>query len=500
METKLVFRGGIDLELTPLTNKGGWSNGNLVRFRSGQPEKRLGWVAVSDPLDGVCRGLHFWSDLTGLTYTAAGTTTNLFLIGQPNLDITPFGYVPGPVSSGAMPFSLRIWSLDNFGQDLIAIPSGGPVYLWVPPDTATRAAAIIAAPAKSQGGFVASQLQIIMAYGCTPLLGGNQDPMLVRWCDQGNFNDWTASTTNQAGSYRLPRGNRIVGGMQTTTVGLLWTDFSLYAASYIGFPLVFSFTEIGENNGLIAQMAKAMAGTVPYWMSDHGFFRMGGGAAEQIPCSVWDFVFKDLDEHNQDKCIAALDYHYSEIMFFFPSDSGGTGEIDSYVSLNIAENLWDCGRLIRTGWTDSNRPGHPLGVDEAGIVMEHDTSVDANGAPMTGVFVQSGFVDVEDGGAISLINRVIPDFLWQPGSAPDASLDISFLFRNYPGETPTTAGPFTITQQTQFVTLTSLLADGVTPAVGVRAREIAIRISSDGLGVFWRCGTNRVRGQPDGRL
>src|SRR5260221_1225436 len=130
-----------------------------------------------------------------------------------------------------------------------------------------------------------------------------------------------------------------------------------------------------------------------------------------MPCTVWDFVFKDLDIPNQDKCFAAMDYQYSEVFFFFPSASGGSGEIDSYAKYNIAEALWDCGHLVRTAWIDTNRPGPPLGVDVTGLVQQHDTGVDANRAAMTGVFIQSGFVDVDDGGAQMLINRFIPDFI-----------------------------------------------------------------------------------------
>lgn len=500
-ETKLSFRGGIEFDLSALTNKGGWSSSNLIRWRRGMVEKIGGWKAVSSQLPGTCRTLHFWSDLTGQTWLAAGTTSNLELVGAVNnIDITPVGYAVGQVSSGGVPFALRIWSLDNFGQNLIAIPSGGSIYVWTPPFTGVRAGLIGPAPRVNQGGFVAADLQIVIAYGCGPLaVPGAGDPMMVRWCDQSDYQVWLASTTNQAGSFRLSRGNRIVGGLQSANAGLLWTDFSLWAMQYIGYPLVFSFREIGENCGLIAQKAAVAAGSIAYWMSDHGFFRIAGGGVEQIPCTVWDFVYKDLDQTNQDKCVAALNFHFSEVWFFFPSLSGGTGEIDSYVKYNMAENLWDCGRLVRTAWTDANRPGAPLGVDGGGLVQQHDVTTDANGAAMTGVFVQSGFVDLGDGGEIILANRVIPDFVWT-GSGQNPSLSLTFLIRNFPGDTPTTMGPFTVTPTTEFITLTSLLQDGKTPAVGIRGREIAVRISSDGLGVFWRNGTNRVRSHPDGRL
>lgn len=604
-EIKLVFHGGVDLELSKLTNKSGWSASNLIRFREGMPEKIGGWTAVSQALIGLCRALHFWSDLTGVTRLAVGTTTSLLLAPggsqlpfSQNIDITPAGFVPGLASSGAKPFGLLIWSLDNFGQNLIAIPSGGPIYVWAPPTTSAVAEKVTQGPASNQGGFVAADLQMLIAYGCSAVSGGGDiaaaqiptsgtdltltsasvtitptgvvvltfgqetavralfvtgtddagntvsenlavpanvpgtvksvqkfhtitkatpsgggwsasaklgidtivvDPMIVRWCDQSDYTVWIATTTNQAGSFRLPRGNRIIAGIQGPSVGFIWTDFSLWSMQYIGFPLVFSFRELGENCGLIAQKAFAIVGSAVYWMSDHGFFRVAGGGVEQIPCTVWDFVFKDIDEKNQDKCFCALNYHFSEIGFFFPSISGATGEIDSYVKFNTTENLWDCGRLVRTAWIDSNRPGPPLGVDHDGIIQQHDTSVDANGKPMTGVFVQSGFTDLSDGNQIMLANRLIPDFVWGESDA-NAEIEISFLYRNFPGDTVSIAGPFIVTQQTEFATLTSLLADGQTPAIGIRAREVAIKIASNKLGVFWRNGTNRVRTQADGKL
>lgn len=501
METRLEFKPGINLELSQSANRGGWSLSNLIRWRWGKPEKMAGWQRVSGQvLTGICRALHYWSDLTGEQWLAAGTNSKLFVEQAGAIrDITPLGFVPGAASSSsAKPFSLLIWSLDNFGQNLIAIPSGQSLYVWVPANTA--AAVVPTAPAVMQGGFVMMQQQIIMAYGCTPVTGGLADPMLVRWCDQSDYTDWVASTTNQAGSYRLPIGNRIVSGIQTPIASFLFTDFDVWSVVYIGFPLVVAFTEVGENCGLIGQKAVTSAGTVPYWMSDHGFFRMQSSGAEQIPCPVWDYVYKDLDQANQDKCVAALDYHFSEVWFFFPSISSGTGEIDKYVKFNIQEGEWDVGVLGRTAWTDANRPGPPLTVDLNGLIQQQDVGFDADGTPMTGVYILSGYVDLEDGAEMILVNRLIPDFVWD---GPTPVVNVELYFRRYPGDPPTIAGPFAVGPTTTNITITvPVTPPGLTdsvPAMGVRAREVAVRLSSDAAGTFWRMGGPRLRQQPDGR-
>lgn len=287
--------------------------------------------------------------------------------------------------------------------------------------------------------------------------------------------------------------------MQIPLTVFIFTDLDVWSMRYIGFPLIYGFSQIASNCGLIAQGAAVILGSVPYWMSDHGFYRMGSGGAEQIPCSVWDVVYKDLDAVNQDKCIAASDSDYSEVFFFYPSLSGGTGEIDSYVKFNIAENIWDYGRLARTAWTDQNKPsngvaGTPFGADLNGLIQQHDLGFDDDGAAMTGIFIRSGYLDMQDGGQQMVANRLIPDFLWD-GDNP--TISVRFLFRNFPGDTPTVAGPFTITPATNFVTVGTLVPF---PTIGVRAREVAIEIDCEALGAWFRHGVSRLRTAPDGSL
>jgi hypothetical protein len=343
--------------------------------------------------------------------------------------------------------------------------------------------------------------QILMAYGSSPD-GGMIDPLLVRWCDQSDFTDWQPTATNQAGSFRLSRGNRIVGGVQAPVGALLWTDIDVWNVTYIGFPLVFGFLQIGSNCGLIAQKALTVLGSIPYWMSDHGFFQLTQAGAAQIPCSVWDKVFLDLDEANSDKCIAGSDYHFSEVWFFYPSKSGGSGEIDSYVKYNVAENEWDYGQatpeqanaMARTAWTDQNKNNFPYSVDLAGILQNQDQTLDANSQPMTGVMAQSGYMDISDGGEMMAVSRYIPDFRWE-GANP--SLQLTLLFRRWSGDgnndsdadnPPSIQGPFTVTPKTRYITFT------------VRGREVAELITCDAADTWFRRGIPRIMAEADGEF
>lgn len=509
-ELRLQFRPGINVEATETANRGGWSKSNLIRWRSSFPEKIGGWRRICDTkLTGVCRTLHWWLDLTGLAWLSCGTNRQLALIQHGVLyDITPADLGAGLASSTpGMPNTLRIWSLDNFGENLLAVPSGGRLYNWLPKISPGVGKAVIVgnAPVYNQGGLVSMPQRIVILFGSSIDGGTKIDPLLLRWSDVSDYSVWTATTANQAGSFRLPRGSRIIGAIQFPLTTLVWTNLDLWSMTYIGFPLVFSTTQVGALCGLIAQNAACSVGSIAYWMSDHGFFRFAlGGAPEQMECSVWDVVFKDLDFDNQDKIIAASNYNFSEVAWYYPSLSGGTGEIDSYVKVNILEGGWDYGKLARTAWTDQNAAADRLsdgqfGADLNGFIQQHEIGYDADGEIMQGVMLQSGYIDMEDGSAIQVANRFMPDFLMS-GNNPE--ITISLLFRNFPNETPTVAGPFRILSTTEFVSVGTYLDPpaNTLPVLGIRAREVALRIECNDRGAFFRVGTPRLRIQKDGSL
>ncbi len=515
MMKRLKYAPGVNTELSASANPMGWSTSSGIRFRFGMPEVVLGWTeAIATTITGTARAIYYYADLSGSTFYVIGSNQKLYILPVTNTppftfgaltDITPIGFLPGQVSSGGG-VSLLIWSLDNFGGTLISCPSRQGIYTWV--SGQPQALPIITAPGSNQGLIVVDQAQIIMAYGCGPIgMIGTVDPLLVRWCDASDYTSWTASTTNQAGSYRLPRGTRIVGGLQVPGMALLWTDQSVWMAQYIGFPLVFSFQVAGTMCGLIAQKALVTMGPSVYWMSDHGFFRISNGNVEQIPCPVWDVVFKNIDTNNADKCLAGTDYHYSEVWFFYPSLNGNTGESDSYVKLNVQEGVWDYGpatpgvanQLARTAWLDLNERLPPLTVDLTGLLQLQDTGFTANGAAQIAT-IQSGFMDIVEGGDLMSVDQLIPDFLWD---GPNPSLTITMYFRKWPGDTPTAMGPFTITPTTEYISLRSaqIITIGgttITAYPAVRAREVAIKLSV--VSGWFRMGNLRLRAADTGKV
>ncbi len=516
---RLAYKPGQDTTLSFSAARDRWVGAALGRWREGMPETMTGWVGICrQPTTGIARGLHYWSDLTGAKRFGIGTNSRLYVLPSPNpgavaetlTEITPNGFAAGAISSPVgSPFTLLIWSLDNFGQNLIACPSGGTIYSWVPALAGT-AQPLVGAPAVNQGCFVESQRQIIVAYGCTPVIGGGADPMQIRWCNQSDPNTWIAAPSNQAGSFRLPTGNRIIGAISMPNVSLIWTDQDLWSMSYIGLPEVYSFTTIGKQCGLIAQKACVVMGGMPFWMGQHGFFTLGGSGPTPLPCPVWDNVFKDLDTNNQDKCFAATNYHYNEVYFFYPSLSGGTGEIDSFVKLNIQTGEWDfsgnggVGKpnvMARTCWTDLNVPGDPISTDLNGKLVQSEQGYTQDGAGFVPASFQTGFQDIADGGRIWAVDQFIPDFIW---SGPAPSLNLTILFRHYSGDTITAMGPFTVTPITQKIKLRlpeqRTYGDSktnYTTWAAPRAREIAFKVDNATAG-FWRWGAPRIKAFPAG--
>lgn len=387
----------------------------------------------------------------------------------------------------------RIWTLDNFGELLLAQVLNGGLYVWTPTPALGNVATLVAtAPDNNIGMFVAMPQAQAIIYGAE--VTGSQDALLIRWSDTGDYTDYVPTVSNQAGSYRLSRGSRIVGGFQAAQTALIWTDEDLWSMIYQGPPFIYSINTVGLNCGLIAQNAAAVLAANIYWMSLKGFFALRGGSVSPMPCSVWDQVFQDLDTANQDKCIAGANTPFNEVFFFYPSLSGGTGEIDSYVkvcleaassiSASYAQSpLWDYGSLVRTAWIDQNQFGMPLGVDDDGLIQQHEMGYTNNGVPMDNVFALSGYADIADGEMVPFVDRIIPDFRFYDASA-SAQYEIYTL--QYPFSDPAVHGPYSIDTTTQFISMRA------------RARQVAFRVDFDGQS-FVRLGANRYRIAPSGR-
>lgn len=373
----------------------------------------------------------------------------------------------------------RTWSLDHFGQDLIASPDMGAIYHWSPPTIAPAVVVDASAPTMNRVVLSVAQVQIIVACGSS--VGSDHFPTLIRWCDSGDFTDWVATTTNQAGSFQLPTGSYVTAALAIGLELLIWTDANLWTMVYQGLPFVFGFNQIGVACEALSKKAPAVFGGSVVWPSTHGFFRYDGSGVQPLVCPVWDFIYNSLDLSQADQVCSGVNTLFSEVSWFFPKATGGIG----YVKLNYSSSAgaWDYGdQLQRTAWFDHSVFGNPVGADENGYLQQHEVSADADGVPMVS-YAQTGFYDLQDGTELNYVNVVMPDFIASAGS----SLQLTILATDYPGEPVRSYGPYVITPITKRIN-TSL-----------RGRQVAFRIGSSDPGSFWRMGAVRYSSAPAGR-
>lgn len=401
------------------------------------------------------------------------------------------GITPPASSLAGNPISATDWTLDNWGQIFVAGQVGGSIYIWDPSSNTDRASIITEAPPVNDGCFVAMPQRQIIAWGST--FTGIQDPLLIRWSDVNDYSGWIASLTNQAGSYRIPKGSKIVSAIQGPQQGLVWTDLGIWAMQYSGPPYVYQFNELGNGCGLISRKAAASMNGVIYWMGQSQFFRLGGSGVEPIRCPIWDVIFQDLDTDNLDKIRIAPNSRFSEISWFYPTKSNG-GEVNAYVKYNIVLDVWDFGTLARTAWINESVLGPPIGAgfttpaDDERLIYQHETSTDADGQAMTSYF-QTGYMVMTEGEWKMFVDQIWPDmkFGYYAGT-PDADLTITFDVADYPTDQATSYGPFAFNSSTKYIT------------PRFRGRLVSVKMESSDAGSFWRIGATRYRFQQDGKF
>lgn len=395
--------------------------------------------------------------------------------------------VAAPAGATGTPITADDYWLANWGEVLLSCPTGGPLFVWDSTSGYETSALVPAAPIQNNGMFVAMPQQQVMLWGST--YNGLSDPLQIRWSDAGDYGIWQPSAINQAGGYKIPTGSKIVRGIQGATQTYWFTDVDLYAGQYVGQPYVWGFNKVGDGCGLIGPKAVAKLNTSIYWMSQKQFFVTGvSGGVQPIPCSVWDYVFQNLNTAYSDNIRAAANAQFNEITWFFPSLASNSGENDSYVTFNVLYNEWDYGALNRSAWIDQSLLGPPIGASSAGVLYQHETSNDADGTAINAYF-KTGYFSIANGEDLVFVDRFLPDMKWGTyAAAQNASLQISFNVTDYAGDTPTTYGPFTVTQATQFI------------EPRFRGRFMQFVVESNDLGSFWRLGSCRYRYAPDGRL
>ena len=406
------------------------------------------------------------------------------------------GYGTGivPTSQTGDPITATDWSLDNWGEILLANPENGGIYYWEPNGGFTTMSLVSTAPIFNSGMFVSTSAQILVAFGSTvpENIGVIQDPMLVQWSDSGNFFDWTPSDTNLARNFRIPIGSKIVAGMPVSNQNLIWTDLDLWIMNFIGFPNVYGFNMIGAGAGAVSKHSVQKLRGGVYWMGQSNFFRYAGQGVEVMPCSVWDFVFQNLNPDYVQNVRAMPNTAFDEVGWLFPSTASVSGECDCYVKMNIREpnQPWDfgpAGAMPRSAWIDQNVFGPPIATSPGGVIYQHETGNDADGNPMTPSFT-TGYFRLAEGEDYPVIDQVRPDFKYgEFGQSQGAQINITFNVINFPGDTPISYGPFSVLQATQYI------------STRFRGGLISMTVESEDLDSFWRLGHVRFRYSPQGR-
>ena len=398
------------------------------------------------------------------------------------------GFGQGNTSSGSSgtPITATDWTLDNYGELLVACPAGGPIYYWSPEGTLQQAQLIGGdAPMVNDGIFVAMPERQIVAWGSSFTLSA--DPLSIRYSDVGNIQSWTATSLNQAGSYRIPTGSKIVVCIQGPQQGLIWTDLDVWAMQYVGPPNVYGFNKIGTNCGAVSRHCVGTMNGVIYWMSQKQFFMMAGSGPVSIQCPVWDVIFQNINTNYYSKVTCAVNSQFNEVTWYYPSAS--STENDSYVKYNIVLQQWDYGSLGRTAWIDQSVLGPPIGAGSDQYIYQHEIGNDAGSGNAMLTTAQTGYFQLNEADNMVFVDQIWPDMKWGTYSGnQNATVNITFLGTNYPGDTPVTYGPYTMTQSTEYI------------SVRIRARLMAIQISSNDVGTFWRLGAIRYRYQIDGKF
>jgi len=400
---------------------------------------------------------------------------------------------------------LRIWSQQNFGEDLIFGPRGGRIYYWAATDDLrTRAVELSGSnvPVIQNLILVSDINRFVFCFGANPLGSAARDPMLIRWSDQENAENWTPDATNQAGSLRLSRGTEIVAASQARQEVLVWTDSSLYSLQYVGAESgVWAATLVGEQSSIASQNAVAYANGVAYWMGKDKFYKYDG-RTQPLPCNLRKYVFGDFNPEQFDQVFSGNNEAFNEVWWFYCSADVDTA--DSYVVYNYVDNIWYYGSMARSAWLDSGLRAFPLATTYNGVVVEHEKGIDDNETATPAAitaFITSAEFDLEDGHQFALVSRMIPDvsFEGSTGNSPTINMTLQPLnssgsgFNSPVSESGVNTGTVIRTASSPVDVYTSQIH------TRVRGRQMSMKIESSTVGVQWQLGSPRLDMRPDGR-
>ncbi len=395
--------------------------------------------------------------------------------------------------------TLRVWSHDNFGEDLLMNVRNGGIYYWDRSGgVGARAVELSSLAGANATPTIAKQVLVsdrdrhIIAFGCdTESNPGVQDPLAIRFSDQESLTDWQSTATNNAGELRLGSGSEIIMAVETRQQILVYTDDSLYAMQFLGPPFTFGVDHISENITTMGPLCAAAVEDNVFWMGQEEFY-VYGGTVQRLPCTVRDFVFDDINLNQREKIVAATNTAFSEVWWFYPSESSNIN--DRYVVYNYQQQVWYYGTLNRTAWIDRGIFDQPVAAGTDNYLYTQEQGFDADGSPIT-AYIESSQIDIGDGDQFAFIKRLIPDLTFRDSTAASPSANFTIKTRNFPG------GDYLQSTEKAITKSASIPVEQFTDQVHLRlrGRSFALRVESDESGVGWRLGSPRLDIRPDGR-
>lgn len=432
---------------------------------------------------------------------------------NPGLDTVTFGtgWGTGTWSRGTWGSSsttavatgqLRIWSQDNFGEDLLFNVRDGGIFYWDASLGVTSRGVEISSLSGSQSAptiarrvLVSERDRHTIAFGCNPEFGpAIQDPLLIRFSDQENLLDWRSLPDTTAGELRIGTGSVIVTAVQTKQQILILTDISAHTMQFIGPPFTFGLSEVSTNLSIAGPNAAISAGDLVFWMGS-GEFYVYDGRVQQIDCSVKDFIFSDLNRDQLEKVVAGHNAAFGEVWWFYPS--ANSAENDRYVVFNYSQNVWYYGTLARTAWIDRGVFQFPLAASAVDDIFYHEFGIndgETNPPSALNAYIESSAVDIGEGDRFMFASKLIPDITFRQSTGTPTAV-FTLTAKNFPGGDPFGADASNTTRTStvpveQFTNQTF---------VRIRGRALALRVESNQLNTAWRLGVPRLELRTDGR-
>lgn len=402
---------------------------------------------------------------------------------------------------------LRIWTHDNFGEDLLMNVRDGDIYYWdASVGTSTRAVKLslrsdadVGTPTVAKKVIVSDVDRHVICFGCDSITEiGTQDPLLIRFSSQEDPTTWIPSATNTAGDLRIGSGSEIVAAVETRQQILVITDVSVHAMQFLGPPFIFGVQMISENTTIQGPQAAIAVDDTVFWMGLQEFY-VYSGSVRKLACSVKDHIFSDFNSEQSEKVIAGINSSFGEIWWFYPSAS--STENDKYVIYNYEQQIWYIGSLARTAWLDRGVNDFPIAANVDKYLYNHEFGFDdgSTNGPIS-AHIESSQMDIQDGDGFLFIRRVLPDITFRDstgsgGSNPSANFILKA--RNFPGadysSSETSSNSITQTSTSPIEQFTDQVH------VRIRGRSFALRVESTAEGVGWRLGSPRVDIRPDGK-